>query len=214
MLTIRKLPGYPVWHVESDDRWELAMTFVRIEEYYESPNPLFQGKIFSLEAYMDWYVQEYSKTKKPYGVFTYASDWSAFNVPGKAVRAVCDTFIGHSKKELWLFNELLKQGAFQEEQFYLIGNERGAKAYFEHEYRHALFALDREYHNAMIEIIACFPIAELRSWILERYSATVLLDEIQAYALTGWPKGCAVTGEMRMLKRLLKRIEQRHIPAT
>src|SRR3989338_5883359 len=213
MLTIRKLPNYPIWHVESDDRLDLAMTFLRIEEYYESPNPLFQGKVFSLETYMDWYVREYSKTKKPYGAFTYASDWSAFNVPEVAVRAVCETFTGHSAKELWLFDELTKQGAFHEDQFYLIGNKRGAKAYFEHEYRHALFALNREYHNAMIEIIACFPIAELRSWILERYSKTVLLDEIQAYTLTGWPKGCAITEEMRVLQQLLKRIEQRHIPA-
>ena len=214
MLTIRKLPDYPIWHVESDDRWELAMTFLRIEEYYECPNPRFQGNIFSLEAYMDWYVQEYSKKKKPYGAFTYASEWSAFNVPGSAVRAVCETFPAHSAKEMWLFDELRKQGAFAEERFYLIGNARGARTYFEHEYRHALFTLIPKYRNDMREAIGRFALPELCAWILKRYSPTVLEDEIQAYALTGWPDDLVVTTEMRKLKRALKLIEKKYITAT
>lgn len=214
MISIRKLPVYPIWHVESDSRWELAMTFLRIEEFYESPNPEFRGKIFSLEAYMDWYVCEYSKSKEPVGAFTYPSDWSAFNVPDSAVRAVCSTFTNHSEKELWLFNELMKQGAFAEKQFYLIGNTLGAhSSFFEHEYRHALFTLNADYRREVSEVIAQHPIRELREWILARYALTVMVDEIQAYALTGWPKAIPVTTEMRMLKKKLKIIEKRYIPA-
>lgn len=214
MISLRKLPGYPIWHVESDDRWELAMTFLRIEEFYECPNPDFQGKVFSLEAYMDWYVREYSKDKKPVGAFTYPSDWAAFNVPGKAVLAVYTTFTQHSEKEQWLFRELMKQGAFVEKQFYLIGNRCGADAYFEHEYRHALFALSAVYRQEVTSIVDGYALPELRTWILERYAPTVLTDEIQAYALTGWPKGCRATPEMTALKKQLKVVEKRHIPAS
>lgn len=213
MLTVRKLPLYPIWHVESDDRWELAMTFLRIEEFYECPNPDFQGKVFSLEAYMDWYVQEYSKDKEPEGAFTYPSDWSAFNVPGSAVLAVYTKFGNHSEKEQRLFRELMKQGAFVEKQFYVIGNKCGARTFFEHEYRHALFTLNPDYRKEMTEVIERYKIAKLRAWILANYAPTVLVDEIQAYALTGWPSECRANSEMRALKKELKIVEQRHIPA-
>ncbi len=213
VITVQKLPDYPIWHVESDDRWELAMTFLRIEEFYECPNPRFQGNVFLLETYMDWYVQEYSKSKRSYGTFTYASDWLAFNVPESAVRAVRDTFTNHSAKESWLFDELHKQGAFAEERFYVIGNKRGAHAYFAHEYRHALFALNDAYRDEMRAAIAQFKIPELREWILSCYAPSVLEDEIQAYALTGWPNEVAITGHMRKLQRALKRIEKKYISA-
>lgn len=214
MLTIRKLPDHPIWHVESDDRWELAMTFLRIEEYYECPNPRFQGNIFSLEAYMDWYVQDYSKKSSTYGAFTYAYDWSAFNVPSRAVRAVYETFPAHSAKETVLFDALREQGAFALEQFYVIGNKRGANAYFAHEYRHALFALNDSYRDEMRTVITQFAIPELRKWILSCYAPSVLEDEIQAYALTGWPGDVDITSEMRKLKRALKIIEKKYITAS
>jgi hypothetical protein len=213
MITLRKLAAYPIWHVESDDRWELAMTFLRIEEFYECPNPEFQGKVFSLETYMDWYVREYSKDKKPYGAFTYPSDWSAFNVPGSAVLAVYTTFTNHSEKERWLFGELMKQGALMEKQLYLIGNMRGADAFFEHEYRHALFALNPEYRAEVTAVVDRYAIPELRAWILTCYAQSVLTDEIQAYALTGWPRKCRPTLEMCVLKKELKVVEKRHVLA-
>ena len=215
MLSIRKIPEYPVWHVESEDKWELAMTFLCMTEYYESVNPAFQGNVFSMEEYMDWYVREYSKSRKPYGAFTYASDWSAFNVPARAVRAVYEQFVQHSKKESWLFSELEKGGAFTETNFYLIGNQRGApKAYFDHEFRHALFAVNGEYREDVIAIVSRYPLVELSQWILKHYAPSVLVDEIQAYALTGWPSKVRDTPEMRELRRELKKVEKKYLTRT
>lgn len=212
MLTIQMMPEYPVWHVESEDRWELAMTFLRMTEYYESVNSDFQGKVFSMEEYMDWYVRVYSKSKKPYGAFTYVSDWSAFNVPARAVRAVYEKFTQHSSKETWLFTELEKGGAFTEEDFYLIGNRRGSpKAYFDHEFRHALFAVNLEYREEVSLVVSRYPLVELSQWILKHYAPSVLVDEIQAYALTGWPSKVKATDEMRALKRELKIIERKYL---
>lgn len=212
MLTIRKIPDYPVWHVESEDKWELAMTFLRMTEYYESMNPAFQGHVFTMEEYMDWYVREYSKSKKPYGAFTYASDWSAFNVPARAVRAVYDMFSQHSQKELWLFQELEKDHAFANPDFYLIGNQRGSpKASFDHEFRHALFAVNSEYREEVVSVVSHYPLVELSQWILKHYAPSVLVDEIQAYALTGWPGKVRVTDEMRTLRRELKIVEKNYL---
>lgn len=214
MITVNKLPAYPIWHVESDNRWELAMTFLRMEEYYECPNPQFQGKIFSFEEYEDWYVREQSQKNENDGSFTYARDWSAFNVPGHAVRAVFNAFKNHSEKESRLFGELLSQGAFASEKFYVIGNRFGEQLHFAHEYRHALFALCTEYREAMSDIIRKFPVKKLRTWILQYYSVTVLEDEIQAYALTGWPQRMLPTKEMNLLKNCLQNVERKYIPAT
>lgn len=201
-----------MWHVESEDKWELAMTFLRMTEYYESMNPAFQGRVFTTEEYMDWYVREYSKSKKPYGAFTYASDWSAFNVPARAVRAVSEQFAMHSNKEAWLFTELAKDGAFTETDFYLIGNQRGSpKAYFDHEFRHALFAVNREFREEVVGVVSLYPLVALTQWILKHYAPSVLIDEIQAYALTGWPSKVKVTDEMRALKRGLKIVERKYL---
>lgn len=213
MFAIRKLEPYPVWHVEIDDRWELAMMFLRIQEHYESANPDFQGKIFTLEDYMDWYVRTHVKSKRLTGAFTYASDWSAFNVPSTSVLAVYMTFPGHSRKETLLFEALLREGAFENEHFYVIANRKGAsRMFFEHEFRHALFAVNCEYREEISRIVQSFSVAELRAWILEHYSLSVLTDEIQAYALTGWPRDVpVVTDEMEKLRCKLKIAEKKYI---
>ncbi len=204
-----------MWHVESEDKWELAMTFLRIQEHYESGNPDFHGKVFTLEQYMDWYVREYSKSQKLYGAFTYASDWSAFNVPARAVRAVYEKFQQHSTKESWLFRELKRGGAFAEVDFYLIGNQRGSpRAYFDHEFRHALFAVNSEYRDDVIAIVSRYPLVLLTQWILKHYAPSVLVDEIQAYALTGWPSKVRATDEMRALRRELKAVEKKYLTRT
>ena len=57
------------------DSYDRAMLFCRAQEYYESPNKKFRGKSFSIWDYMKWYSKEYKKG------FSYASDWSGFNIP-------------------------------------------------------------------------------------------------------------------------------------
>ena len=37
-------------------QYELAATFLRVQEHYESPK--FHGRVFSLEQYMDWYAAD------------------------------------------------------------------------------------------------------------------------------------------------------------
>ena len=46
---------------------------MRFQEHYESPE--FTGTVFTVGAFRKWYAETY-------GAFTYASDWSGFNIPG------------------------------------------------------------------------------------------------------------------------------------
>jgi hypothetical protein len=90
-------------------QYELAATFLRVQEHYESPR--FHGHIFSLEQYMDWYA-------KRYGNFTYYEDWSGFNVPSTALQPFYegkfDPLAEKEKQFLRLFKDL-------RERFYVIG---------------------------------------------------------------------------------------------
>lgn len=74
-------PFSRVLHVTVKDSWDLAMTFLRMQEWYESPK--FHHKHFTLEAYMRWYQKAYGK-----GTFSYPKDWTGFNVPSTAVLAI------------------------------------------------------------------------------------------------------------------------------
>ena len=56
-------------------QYELSSTFMRVQEFYESPFKNIKNKLFSHIQFMDTYANEY-------GNFTYTSDWAGFNVPG------------------------------------------------------------------------------------------------------------------------------------
>lgn len=63
----------PIYLVRLPNRYKLASTFMRFQEYYESSK--FRGRIFSSEEFMDWYA-------KQKGNSTYFQDWgSGFNIP-------------------------------------------------------------------------------------------------------------------------------------
>ncbi len=66
-----------VFAVIVKDHYHRAMLFCRVQEYYESPNPQFRGKNFSIWNFIEWY----SRQKKD--AFTYAFDWGGFNIPLK-----------------------------------------------------------------------------------------------------------------------------------
>ena len=62
------------------NQYELASTFIRLQEFYESPYKEIKGQYFTLEKYMDRYAKDQEDNK-----FTYFEDWNGFNVPGNIV---------------------------------------------------------------------------------------------------------------------------------
>lgn len=244
MLSLTKVPGHPIWHIQSPHRFELALTFLRMQEYQESPNDRFAGKVFTLDEYMNWYMREmtkkaevlsyptdmhrYATTEKFWdafarkragmnGAFTYGADWSGFNVKALAVRAVYEHFRPHTVWENELFVLLNACRVFEEERFYLIGTCIGeTDKVFEHELRHGLFGVSIGYRTDVLAVLEKFPVVAFRERLAKDYGAEVLEDEVHAFALTGYGDtyGKPETDEMRALAAALKVVEAKYLPST
>lgn len=217
MLSISRVSGHPIWHIESPHRFELALTFLRIQEYQESPNKYFRGKVFTLDAYMDWYMRQPANKHTLDGAFTYGTDWSGFNVQSWAVDAVARLFLPHTVWEQALFALLDRAHVREEKEFYLIGTQIGeTENVFEHELRHGLFGVNTQYRAEILATLDRFPVLAFRERLAKDYAAEVLDDEVQAYALTGYGDiyGKPETTEMRLLTEVLKRVEAKYLPSS
>ena len=49
--------GFSLYHLVFKSRYEMAMFYLRYQEFYESINPEFRGKSFTYLDYMSWYTQ-------------------------------------------------------------------------------------------------------------------------------------------------------------
>jgi hypothetical protein len=172
-------------HISTTDRYWLADTFLRMQEFYESPFEEIRGQYFDLETYMDLYAKEF-------GNFTYHSDWGGFNIPGESVREFFHRF-PHAvltRKEIkvkdFLFQNDLLLKPYSQEKFYVVG----AIDYnvFKHEMAHAFYYLDSDYReeiNSELEYIGMEKYLKFRNELLEKgYCSNAVLDEMQAYLVT------------------------------
>ena len=176
-----------------ESQFDLAMTFVRIQEFYESPK--YKGKYFSLEEFMDWYSCEFGN-----GAFTYPKDWSGFNLPGKTIKKWVKKFqVEHNdirEQEHELLNKLesrLKDDGVSLSDAYVIGvhsqkNDEELKYVIEHETAHALYCLYPQYKQTCQKLLKNLPRSILNKYrkklIRVGYAKNVLSDEIQAYFST------------------------------
>jgi hypothetical protein len=180
-------------------QYELAATFLRVQEHYESPR--FHGRIFSLQQFMDWYA-------KRYGNFTYYEDWAGFNVPSTALqpfyKGKFDPLSEKEKKFLGLFKGL-------RERFYVIGiYDSAAKNNLTHELAHALFFVDDGYRNAVRKAMRGYDTTKLARQIADAgYAKHVVPDEIQAYIIS--PSGnLGATRALGPLRQELRALFRRH----
>jgi hypothetical protein len=174
-------------------QYELASTFLRVQEHYESPR--FHGRIFTLEQYMDWYAARY-------GNFTYYQDWSGFNVPSTAFAPFYagkfDPLSEKEKRLLGLFKNL-------RERFYVIGvYDSGAKGSLTHELAHALYFTDASYRKAVQKTMGAYDTSALEKRLVKAgYARHVIPDEVQAYMV-------APSGELGAGARLLPLRKKMH----
>jgi hypothetical protein len=172
------LPG--IYLVEFQTQYQLAATFLRFQEHYESPR--FRKRVFSLEQYMDWYASVH-------GNFTYYEDWAGFNIPSWVLEPFRNgRFDPLSAKE----QRLLDLFRAQEGRFYIIGASpaRGHldSATIEHELAHALFHVCGSYQEDVSDCLSTLKLESLRRAVSKLgYARAVLDDEVHAYLLTeGW----------------------------
>ena len=125
-------------------QFEIAMAFMRLQEFYECRDLERQGKFFTLEEVVENYAQN-----GPTGKFSYLDDWAAFNVPGDVV----DRFRKMYKHDLsareTAFMLAIDRTLTQEEnarhngKYYVIGS--CSELYEDHELAHAMYFLYPEY---------------------------------------------------------------------
>jgi hypothetical protein len=171
MLKIKSQPYNSVW-ISADSQEELGRTFIRFQEYYESPNPDFRGKIFTLGMVRQWYSVQY-------GADTYHHDWTGFNFPSRILLPFKQgLFDPLTSEEI----ELLNLFKYRHDNFYIMGAQNNAT--LRHELSHALYDSNEKYRNEIDSYIKKNKrgLAKTRKYILDKgYAEEVLNDELQAY---------------------------------
>lgn len=171
MLHCKKQPYNSVW-ISADTQNELGETFIRFQEYYESSNADFKGKIFTLGAIKHWYSIEY-------GGDLYSDLWVGFNFPSIILKpfkeGLFDPLTENEKNLL----DLLR---YRNDKFYIIGAQN--KSTLRHELCHALYDSNTEYRSKIDSYIKKYEkqFRKIKKYILEKgYTYQVINDEIQAY---------------------------------
>jgi len=187
-----------IYLVRFPTRYELASTFLRIQEHYESTR--FRNRVFTLETYMDWYASEF-------GAFTYFEDWSGFNVPSTAFQPFYDgTFDPLLEKEKRLLNRFRRI----RRPFYVIGV--ASRQDLKHEIAHALYFTNLAYRRAAMAAMRRYDTSALQTELARMgYHRYVIRDEVQAYLVA--PAGSLGRSKrLTPLRRELQRLFRHYAP--
>ena len=167
---------------------ELALTFFRVQEYYESPYAKLHGKEFSVFDFLNTMMNEK-------GEIDYFAKWCGFNIPGSVINDWVESqqdfdnlsisHLTHAERNLCV--EIYKNISSKNE-FYVIGALEKDSSTIDHEIAHALYSLNDEYRENMENLNRKFrkefpKIYNSMSSHLKKmqYRSEVIKDEIQAY---------------------------------
>jgi hypothetical protein len=186
-----------IYLVRFETQYELAATFLRVQEHYESPR--FSGRVFSLEQYMDWYAARF-------GAFTYYQDWAGFNVPSTALlpfyEGKFDPLLEKEKRLLRLFKNLHGR-------FYVIGLYNSGD--LTHELAHALYFTDAAYRRAVRTAMRGYDTSALKRQLAKAgYAKHVIPDEVHAYLVAPAGKLGGRSRSLEPLRKKLRALFKRH----
>lgn len=162
--------GSNIYLAETNDRKELAYTFLRPQEFYESPR--FKDQIFTIEEFTQWYEKEYESS--------YHIDWSGFNLPDHVFKPFMDGKFELSELE----KPLIESARKIEGPFYIVGAMTNDRPTVLHEVSHGLFYLNPVYKQNVLRILMTADLDPIKNFLIEiGYDESVLLDECHAYLL-------------------------------
>lgn len=163
------------------DKYDLAMLFCRVQEFYESQNKKIRNKKFSIWEYYAWYSKKHSGC----GCFSYPADWSGFNLPAKIANDCYKINKVETPYDI-MFLEILKNINIKDG--YIIGVEKIGTDTYWHEFCHGLYYTNKIYKRSMDELTKSlsFDCKKKLSKNLKKlgYCSAVVNDEIQAYMST------------------------------
>ncbi len=200
-----------LYELRFDDQYEMCMTFLRYQEFYESPR--FEKRKFTLAQYMSWYVKDQSKD----GSFSYPRDWGGFNIPADIIARVQELGIDDGNHYDMLMGSLYQIIAAQDDDAYLIGVTRGAQL-DAHETTHAMWHIDDVYRREAKKLLDTEPalVSKLITALKARgYTDVTALDEVQTYLTTGdglFKEHKKAPGYRKLQKRL-KELHGKHYPS-
>jgi len=168
--------GSNIYLIESRNRQDLAATFMRFQEYYESPE--FKGRVFSVDDFVRWYARKF-------GSFTYSRDWYGFNIPSWVLETFrSGEFDPLTDKEKNLVNFFGKIRS----DFYIIGATQQDEEYadtIKHEFAHGAFYTNKDYRKDVLRCLNTHKPNVVKIALQEMgYGNNVLEDETNAYLLT------------------------------
>lgn len=191
-----------LFFIKFKSQYEVASTFIRMQEFYESQYKDIRGKYFELEDYITIYTEDKGK-------FDYYSVWSGFNLPSVVIRKFLRIFEHSlSVKEKELVRFLDRSGVLEKKKFYIIAShDYGVVT---HETAHGMYYLNREYRKEIHEAIDKLPtelLERLQTALLSKgYCENVLLDETQAYLID-----CAEYGKSVLNTFIMKKTDLIHM---
>jgi hypothetical protein len=204
-----------VFAVIVKDHYHRAMLFLRVQEFYESPNPEFRGKNFNIWDYIEWY------SRRNNDVFTYTYDWGGFNIPLKTAWDCYEKLKENESPYDEVMDDIIRtieMTMFNKKNTrnwngYIIGADSTESDTFEHEICHGLYATNKQYKELVDEVTIAIPFKEyqiFRKNLLDMgYNGIVIDDEIQAYLSTNYDYSKFSKGVSRKLcKELHKQYKQ------
>lgn len=212
MFSFKKLRNR-LYELRFDDQHEMCMTFLRYQEFYESPR--YVGRKFTLAEFMSWYVKDQSKD----GSFSYPRDWGGFNLPVDIIGKVHAMGIDDPSHYDSLMFAVYRMISAQCDGAYLIGVTQGAQL-DAHETTHAMFHIDDAYRAKVLDVLTdtkhTSMVRKFQDILMNRgYAEVTTLDEVNAYITTGdhnFFKAFKRTAAYKSLLQALKALHAKHYP--
>lgn len=173
-----------IFLVDFRNSYDLAVHFMRYQEFYESASPRFRDKTWYWIDFMKWYSKKHGK-----GTFTYARDWQGFNIPGDTIEKAWAMGIPDvNDYDKTMFDIAMQCKDQAKGDFYLIG-ATGRNGVLKHEIAHGFFYTIPEYKIEMTQLNKALD-STFRKQVnttLKKmgYNPKVYIDECQAYLATG-----------------------------
>ncbi len=166
--------------------YDRAMLFCRVQEFYESDSEQFVNADFDMWEYVRWYSMKNKNS------FTYAKDWSGFNIPFKVA---VNCMIAIKNKTPYddimeeIIDDILRNHNYSLS-IYIIGTNTDSGSTFKHEICHALYYTSKIYKETADVLTSLIPKKYKKIFkdnlIALGYNESVIDDEIQAYMMTNY----------------------------
>ena len=175
-----------VYSVHTDSRLVLGSTFLRFQEYYESPDP----KIRHCPFQYDEFKESFRNSRRDRGQgFNYYLIWPGFNIPSWVVHDLRSGKVGLPLRPQE--EALLSALPSVDGDFYVIGTCEKDVLTLHHEMAHGLYTTNPDYRAAAAACVAQLPKprydASRRVLLGMGYvdDPVILVDEMQAYMVEG-----------------------------